>query len=114
MADVVHINHSKWQELEQILTRLSQLDPVLGLERDEHGVSLNKTAITNDFASRRLEQIIASHPTEWAEYCELAVREIDLMRELGITDTIMNELFPEERDIDARAILQGNMLQVIK
>lgn len=114
MTDVLHIKNNKRRKLDEIQTRLTQLDPVLGLERDEHGMSLNKAAITNDFAERRLEQIIASHPAEWAEYCELTAQEIDLMDELGITAAIMNELFPDEQDIDADAILQGDIFQVIK
>lgn len=109
MAEILHITHSKRKELEQIQARLTQLAPLFGLKRDKHGMSLNKAAITNDFVARRLEQIIVSHPAEWAEYCELTVQEIDLMDELGITEAIMNELFPEERDIDAKKILQGNI-----
>lgn len=114
MTDILHIDQRKREELYRMQARTAELEPLLGLERNEQGISLNKTAITNSFAARRLEQIRTEHPAEWAEYCELTAQEMDLMDELGITKTIMDELFPDEANIDFEALLQENPLHIVK
>lgn len=114
MTDILHMDQNKREELYRIQARTTELEPLLGLTRDEHGISLNKTAIVNPFAARRLEQIRAEHPAEWAEYCELTVQEMDLMDELGFTKAIIDELFPEEAGIDVETILRELPLHVVK
>lgn len=113
MSDILHIDQKEREELYRIQARTTELEPLLGLERDERGISLNKAAITNSFAARRLEQIRAEHPAEWAEYCELAAQEMELMDGLGIIKTLMDELFPEEAGIDFDALLR-NPLHIVK
>lgn len=114
MTDILHIDQNKREELSRIQARTAELAPLLGLERDERGMSLNKAAITNAFSARRLERIRAEHPAEWAEYCELTAQEMDLMDELGITKAIMDELFPDEAGIDFEALSQERPLHVVK
>lgn len=114
MTNIFHIDQNKRDKLCRIQARTTELEPLLGLEWDEQGVSLNKVAITNSFAARRLEQIRAEHPAEWAEYCELTIQEMDLMDELGFTKAIMDELFPEEADIDVEALLHEIPFQIVK
>lgn len=114
MADITYIDQDKREELCRIQARTTELEPLLGLERDEQGMSLNKAAITNPFAARRLEKIRAEHPAEWEEYCELTIQEMDLMDELGFTKAIMDELFPEEADIDVEALLREKPFHIVK
>lgn len=114
MDNILHMNQDKREELCRIQARTTELEPLLGLERDGQGMSLNKSAITNPFAARRLDQIRSEHSAEWEEYCNLAVKEMDLMMELGITTAVMDELFPEEKDIDMGTPFPEGAFRVVK
>jgi len=100
MADILNIKNKEYKKLEQLQERIRELEVFLGLKRDEHGDSLNKASLGNSFAAIRLQQIRDQHPAEWEEYQSLVLAELELDQELGLTDNIMNSLFPDEKDID--------------
>lgn len=114
MAETLHIHQREINRIEEVRKRIRGLEPLLGLKRDETGHSLNRASLTNSFASRRLEQIRSSHPSEWNEYVALIEEEADLDEEIGVTASLMDELFPDEKDIDLEQLLNTPILKVVR
>lgn len=86
MAQILDINKKAIERYKEIKNRMSELESILGYDRDENGDSLNRRSATNPFAARRMEQLRAKNPAAYEEMLQLEAEQIGLERQLGLDE----------------------------